>query len=360
MLTGCHAKAVAGAAVFGLLALAAAPASAQPVRCGDTVKVDTKLQADLVDCPGDGLVIGAAGVKVDLNGHTIDGDGRDEPGGAGDDGVANTAGFDRVTVEGGRIKEFEAGVRLGDFGGAPNGDARRNVVRGLRVFDSDAGVLVVDSDQNRIERNRVDNVTGGAGVRLANGAAGNVVRLNSLTRGGAGVEVGGVRNRVERNRAFANCVGISLPLDSDQNVVHANRSVRNNCIGIELIAADGNRLVGNRVRRNVEAGINLIASTQNALVGNRVSRTLGNDFTPDPDGIHLDDTSVDNRLLRNLARRNRDDGIDLDGAPNKLTRNGARHNRDLGIDAAEGTVDGGGNRAAGNGGPAQCKGVACS
>jgi hypothetical protein len=56
---------------LGSLALAAGPAHAQPLRCGDTVTQDTTLTADLLDCPGDGLVIGAPGITVDLGGHTV-------------------------------------------------------------------------------------------------------------------------------------------------------------------------------------------------------------------------------------------------------------------------------------------------
>jgi len=34
-----------------------------------------RLEADLINCPGDGLAIGADDVTLDLNGHLIDGDG---------------------------------------------------------------------------------------------------------------------------------------------------------------------------------------------------------------------------------------------------------------------------------------------
>jgi hypothetical protein len=42
-----------------------------------------------------------------------------------------------------------------------------------------------------------------------------------------------------------------------------------------------------------------------------------------------------------------------------VARNQAFHNALLGINAAFGAVDGGGNRAHGNGDPRQCVGVAC-
>src|SRR5215217_3471983 len=62
-------------AMSGCLALGAGQASASHVSCGDTITADTTLDGDLVDCPSNGIVIGADDITVDLNGHTIDGDG---------------------------------------------------------------------------------------------------------------------------------------------------------------------------------------------------------------------------------------------------------------------------------------------
>ena len=59
---------VGGAVLGGSQALAG------PVRCGDMITADTTLDADLLDCPNNGIVIGADGITLDLNGHTIDGD----------------------------------------------------------------------------------------------------------------------------------------------------------------------------------------------------------------------------------------------------------------------------------------------
>jgi hypothetical protein len=44
----------------------------------------------------------------------------------------------------------------------------------------------------------------------------------------------------------------------------------------------------------------------------------------------------------------------------RLESTTANDNGDLGIEAVAGVNDGGGNRASGNGNPAQCTGVACS
>jgi hypothetical protein len=57
--------------------------------------------------------------------------------------------------------------------------------------------------------------------------------------------------------------------------------------------------------------------------------------------------------------RSDDDGIDVDSAATTLIGNHAVRNGDLGIEAVVGVTDGGGNKASGNGNPAQCTNVAC-
>ena len=71
-------------------------------------------------------------------------------------------------------------------------------------------------------------------------------------------------------------------------------------------------------------------------------------------------TNTDASLFeRNDAHANGDDGIDIDSVgpftgPNTVTRNTANFNGDLGIEAVSGTIDGGGNKAKGNGNPEHC------
>ena len=62
---------------MALAAPAAAQASGRDVACGATITSDTKLRADLTNCPGDGLVIGKDGITLDLGRRTIDGTGAD-------------------------------------------------------------------------------------------------------------------------------------------------------------------------------------------------------------------------------------------------------------------------------------------
>src|SRR3954453_19115412 len=93
---------------LGALALFSAPAQANPpvtVSCGQTLTQSVKLANDLSNCPNNGLLIGADNITLDLNGHTIDGDGEfvqdcppDQP---CDIGVGNKD-HKGVTIEGGK------------------------------------------------------------------------------------------------------------------------------------------------------------------------------------------------------------------------------------------------------------------
>src|SRR5712691_10064099 len=89
------------------------PALADDVHCGQVLTRDTVLRRDLVDCPGDGLVIGADEITLDLGGHTISGRGAD-----GSVGIKN-AGHDGDTIRNGAINRFGRGVLL-------TGGANRN------------------------------------------------------------------------------------------------------------------------------------------------------------------------------------------------------------------------------------------
>src|SRR4051794_32517798 len=64
---------IAVGVLAGVAGLGAGPALGAQVQCGDKIKSDTKLTSDLVNCPNNGIVIGADHVTLDLNGHRIDG-----------------------------------------------------------------------------------------------------------------------------------------------------------------------------------------------------------------------------------------------------------------------------------------------
>ena len=93
----------------------AAPSRRRPgqaaAHCGATITKDTKLTRTSTNCHGVGIRIGADGITLDLNGHTVAAAAKRNPKAHG---ILNV-GHDRVTIKGGTVKGFGAyGVRLAD------------------------------------------------------------------------------------------------------------------------------------------------------------------------------------------------------------------------------------------------------
>jgi len=402
---------VSAFAVSGLLALGAGSAAASPVSCGASITTDTKLHADLTNCPGDGLVIGADSLSLNLNGHTIDGDAT--PGTSGPDAGIRLQGHHGITIQNGTVEEFDNGVLLDAAG--------QNLLRHLTVLRSGArGIQLQNgSNHNRLEFDTSSD-NGRSGIALLssadnvvqhstasgnpfNGFAGftashNVIRANDFSHNeaGLGVQDGSNSNRIVGNYAASNgFVGIAVE-GSDQNSVTGNRSLRNGA-GM-ILGGDGNAAVGNLVTdalicaEGCAVGIAVEGGTGNLIVANRVFRTglegirvdefegaggpptigtvmranivhlAGTDgiavaTSTDPNSIG--GTVKDTLLERNIVIGSGHDGINVASAATTLTRNLALRNGNLGIEAVTGVIDGGGNHAFGNGNPLQCVNIAC-
>jgi len=143
----CLKLALSRAALLALavaLAVPVRPALASQISCGAVLTKDTKLDRDLINCPGDGLVIGADHITVTLNGHSISGTGA-----SGSAGVRNS-GHDHVSIADGDfmgldIGGFEIGILLSGV--------RNNRVHSLFIEGSSFGIALVNSNHNRVERN---------------------------------------------------------------------------------------------------------------------------------------------------------------------------------------------------------------
>jgi parallel beta-helix repeat protein len=321
-------------AVLGLagIVVGGESAFARPLACGDTITADTTLDSDLIDCPNNGIVIGADDITLDLNGHMIDGDGmlldpcpEDE---FCDVGVLND-GHNGVRITSGTVQEFAFGAFVSS--------ARGNVLTNLTTVDHVlSGILLVEVARTKVR--------------------GSTASRNAGPDSGVGITLfQSHNNRIVGNASFNNReLGIHLIL-SNHNYVGRNR-VRDNPEDGIILQGDGNQIVGNRVMRN-SITITIFTNPKRA-VGNVVLR---NYVRRAPRGGIVIDPAVERTVVkRNHVFRAGGHGIFVLNPTTKLTRNEARYNDDLGISAVEGVIDGGGNRASGNGDPRQCVNIACS
>jgi len=113
----------------------------------------------------------------------------------------------------------------------------------------------------------------------------------------------------------------------------------------------------NLIADNSGSGLLALDSNTVRITGNDALRNAG-------DGIHFGGEVTSSVAEGNVASGNGDDGIEVaefvvGETPDTLARNLATYNGDLGIEAVAGTLDGGGNRAFGNGNPLQCLNIVC-
>ncbi len=108
--------------------------------CGLTITQNTTLTEDLLGCEGDGVIVAADGVTLDLNGHSIVGLRKERTVGVRAEGVKN------LTITNGSIAAFERGIYLYDVTDAMIDKVEVNASRyeGLMAYKSSA-VRVLDS-----------------------------------------------------------------------------------------------------------------------------------------------------------------------------------------------------------------------
>jgi parallel beta-helix repeat protein len=367
------------AAVGAVLATSGDRASAEHIGCGATITSDTALDSDLVDCPNNGIVIGADDITLDLNGHRIDGDG--QPFEACperefcDFGVLNV-GHDGVTVKKGSVRDFfDTGVLVGeardnrvlDISSKRNGsfgfvvsESSRSLIRdssgshnpgpegdGLGIFASH-DIRVLDSSFKHNAQ---------PGIHVAFGSSDNLIEGNLISHSGPGIFIESAdRNRVRRNRFVRNGAGVIVAPASGNVIARNHFSGGGNGVAIEK----GRH---NVVKRNVVVGaqgdgiyIGLdappIGGVDN-VVRRNVVRGSGDD------GFDVRRKDNHSLLKRNLAVGSGDDGFDIESRSTTLAKNSAKRNGDLGIAVRRGAIDDGGNRARGNGDARQCVNVKC-
>jgi parallel beta-helix repeat protein len=316
-----RAIAVAAFIVAGSMALAVSPAAAHStttVQCGQKLTESVKLANNLLNCRGDGLVIGADGITVDLNGHTVDGivTQTDCPQGPPEPGAGiNIGAYDGVTITDGAVQQFNNGIAAGgDTDGMSDSRVHHLTVRDNRFggISLGSGGGAAATANNRIDHNFVSGTSCGAGIELNTGQA------NRFTD-----------NRVKDSGGIVVCCGEA----SDGNVVARNWVSGGQGFGAILVFFSGNsRVVENRVSDVGEGGIVIVGGSSNALVkDNAIVRAHGagiavesfGDESSVPTDVHIIDNTftkvADGMLLfetdRPVLRNNSVTGAGTFGDP---------------------------------------------
>jgi len=312
------------------------------VVCGQVITSNTHVGNDLTNCPGDGLVIGANNVKLDLGGHVIDGGNA-----AGSDGIRNSGGFDNVRVSHGTVQQFGDGV---DFsGGANNGK-----IEHLKVLQNTGrGIGLVSSNGNKISHNKVWSNFDGIHLNASDTNKIDHDEVFTNTASAIVLITGSDGNKVEHNKTHDNPSWGITSDDSVNNTYKHNKVANNHIAGIGVFRGTNLRIDHNDLSGNM-IGIELFTVSSSFVTKNKIRSSAG-------DGVFTHVGSTANLLRDNHTDENGADGIDVAdvNAGNTIAHNHANKNTNLGIFAAAGNTDGGGNKAKDNGNPLQCVGVTC-
>jgi parallel beta-helix repeat protein len=357
----------------GLLTPIAAHAA---VSCGQTITASVTLDHHL-SCPaGNGIVIGASNVVLDLGGHSISGP-APTGNGVGPRGVVIGQTRTGVTVRNGVIRGFDSGVDV-----LPG--ANSATVSGLILDGNGGGVRVnTGTSSTRLTGNTVVNTTQFSGMQV--GGNGHVIENNTFHNGNsAGVFLSGNNNIISGNRvnnSGTNAITINAfpsnpgPFVNNQivgNQVSGASRLSNSSVSINLNNGSGTLISGNTVNgRRVTPGIFVLNSANTTVSANTLAnnastgvlvrgtstgtRVTGNQSTFNTfSGITIENGPTGTVVADNTVSSNGGNGIHVSSAATTITRNTAFSNTNLGISAVSGVTDGGGNRAFGNGNPAQC------
>jgi len=232
------------------------PSMAAGDLCGATIVSNLQLDHDLT-CAGDGLIVGADGIKIDLGGYTITGSGS----GVG----VGVTGRTNVTIAGGTIRNFFAGVRVNNSSDiVVKGNEFQQNVDGV---DCQAGCVGSTIEENAFRDNR------SRGIMLRGSSVDNAVTENTFTGNRVGILLfGAIDSTVKENIVSASLVaGIRINVFATGNLIREN-SVSSNPAGIEFLvtptgSATGNTVVENSIATN-SCGL------KGPLAGNTVSENL--------------------------------------------------------------------------------------
>lgn len=339
--------------------------SAATVTCGQVIMESIVLQNDLLGCPGEGLVVGASNLIIDLNGHTISSGLAIEPG--EEDGLVagiRNSGHSNVIVRNGAIRNFGYGVRL-------LAGARYNVVENMTLINNiNAGLELFDADDGRNGNLIHHNVfqLNGTGVQITSGSENSVVESNSFT-GNVGVAIymyDSSGHRIANNTVTGETGnplldsdgGIYLESASDNEIIGNSLSDTGDAAILLTAGSHRNRIENNTTTRASDSAISLDDSDENEVVNNVLhlaggagiglgnandSLISGNDVRFNPGGIELAGSSG-NRIENNDASYTGASGITVEGGEdNEIVNNVANNTGASGISVEAETLDANGN-----------------
>lgn len=355
----------AASMLFGTASIGVAEADGS-LACGTVIIVNTTLDRNIGPCAGDGIVVGADNITINLNGHDIVG----TPGpGSGTQAGIRLPARTGVSIVGkkqrgrsrGAVREFDAGILIN--GGGSNKVENLVVRDNIGPLDSNSflgdGIAVLHSSNNTIVGNLVahNGRFDGIGV-LGLGSDSNTIRDNT------------VEDNVGISEAESPPVGpgvVPFYINAPGHGIFVSHFL-DQPVGTDLFIS-GNDVLRNSVRRNDGSGISTVANFDAVIAGNRVENNarqyygnfnrLHEDYPPSSvigigvttsDSFRRDNVQTNVVVKDNVVNNNGLIGIQIAASGNRVLRNRVFDNGALGINVDSQAFGNSivGNRTAGN------------
>ena len=266
--------------------------------CGQVVTQDVALTSDLNCDSGDGLIVGASGITINLNGYSITG-----PQGGGQEEEAAAVNPTSANSENGGQEEEAANSEDENGGQEEEAAAEPEITpvttRQTADYDGSSGILVANADNVAI-----------SGLGEISGFSRGVTFLG--TSGGALTDIQLANN------------DIGAVVASSEGTEISRNTITNNGIAVVSDGSNGGVTAFNQVVANLEQGILIIGSSDNVVAANNM---YGNGAS----GIFLDPMSQRNHLDYNTVFGHETADLNnADGMPTNVNQNSFGDNNNCG------------------------------
>jgi parallel beta-helix repeat protein len=293
--------------------------------CGQVVTQDVTLTSDLNCDNGDGLIVGAPGITINLNGYSITGP---QGGGEANPTTANSGNGDGgetnpTTANSGRGGSVTPVSTTADSGNGDGGEANEEASGGEAnptTADSGSG----DSDVTPASTPRqATDYDGSSGILVANADNVAIQGLGEIAGFSRGVTFLGSSGGALTDVQLVNNE-IGAVMASSEGTEISRNTITNNGIAVVSDASNGGVTAFNQIVANLEQGILLLGSSDSVVAANNM---YGNGAS----GIYLDPMSQRNHIDYNTVFGHETADVNnADGMPTNVNQNSFGDNNNCG------------------------------
>jgi parallel beta-helix repeat protein len=289
--------------------------------CGQVVTQDVTLTSDLNCDSGDGLIVGASGITINLNGYSITG-----PNGGGGGEAVNPTSANSGNSDGGEeaaVNPTSANSENGNGGQEEAAANSENENENENGGQEEAAAAAAEPEVTPVSTRQTADYDGSSGILVANADNVAISGLGEISGFSRGVTFLGSSGGALTDIQLANN-DIGAVVASSEGTEISRNTITNNGIAVVSDASNGGVTAFNQIVANLEQGILLLGSSDSVVAANNM---YGNGAS----GIYLDPMSQRNHLDYNTVFGHETADLNnADGMPTNVNQNSFGDNNNCG------------------------------